>query len=134
VIDKVGDFGRGLPYGSSVSEGLLLLPAQYMLPAVEDNAFISFLKTRKDKWLPCVSGSSAPGITYWHQKNETKILHEDFSDVYFPRSVFGLFLAELRDELRLKIQRNRKMSLSCIKDELASVERQNGRFFCRSEK
>lgn len=134
VIDKVGDFGRGLPYGSSVSEGLLLLPAQYMLPAVEDNAFISFLKTRKDKWLPCVSGSSAPGITYWHQKNETKILHEDFSDVYFPRSVFGLFLAELRDELRLKIQRNRKISLSCIKDELASVERQNGRFFCRSEK
>lgn len=134
VIDKVGDFGQGLPYGSSVADGLLLLPAQYMLPAVEDNAFISFLKTRKAKWLPCVSDSSVPGISYWYQQNKTKILHEDFSDVYFPRSVFGLFLAELRDELRLKIQRNKKMSLSYIKDELSSVERQSGRFFCCSKK
>lgn len=54
IIDRIGDFGQGIPYGSMGADGLLLLPAQYMLPGKEENAFISFLREKKSLWFEFV--------------------------------------------------------------------------------
>ena len=98
------DFGRGLPYASSITDSLIInLPATVMSPFPnKKDAFYQWLVLNKHKW----------------QKEFP--FYNCSKDLYPPRKLFGLYLKHLIDELTML---HGKLNFRFIKEPVVKINR-----------
>jgi uncharacterized NAD(P)/FAD-binding protein YdhS len=106
LLDRIGAFGGGIPYGSRTT-----LPGFLLIESVAESTPPEFQNwLRNNRSLLTVSPSDA-ATAAWLETNSEAIAANRLDDLFVPRRLFGYFLA---GELRDRVQRASALGLAHV--------------------
>ncbi|MEH1166467.1 FAD/NAD(P)-binding protein [Micromonospora sp. CPCC 205539] len=87
LVDRLGAFGRGVPYGMPSRPGSLLIE-----PVTESTPpeFHTWLREHPEQLLPGVA-ADVPALADWHARNAAQLTRGDLTGVRLPRHTFGAY-------------------------------------------
>jgi uncharacterized NAD(P)/FAD-binding protein YdhS len=102
VVEKSGEFWKGLPYGSrSGRNALLIAPLHEFIPQpVERQDFIDWLTANRDRvFNPADDHWQGELARKWLQASDAEMSQGLWDDLFIPRHTFGLYLEERLEQL-----------------------------------
>jgi uncharacterized NAD(P)/FAD-binding protein YdhS len=102
VVEKSGEFWKGLPYGSrSGRNALLIAPLHEFIPQpLERQDFIDWLTANRDRvFNPADDHWQGELARKWLQTNDSEMDQGLWDDLFIPRHTFGLYLEERLEQL-----------------------------------
>jgi uncharacterized NAD(P)/FAD-binding protein YdhS len=94
IIEKHGEFWKGIPYGSRSSVNSLTITAisDFISSGKEKELFFSWLKLNQDDWVANYRAAGGFAAEVWLKKNLPLVDKSDWSAVYLPRYIFGIYM------------------------------------------
>ncbi|HEX8252379.1 MAG TPA: FAD/NAD(P)-binding protein, partial [Thermoanaerobaculia bacterium] len=91
VIDRRGDFGGGVPYGSAARAGFL---CNNPVHAQHDGSYAEWLDEHQERWLAPLAASGDPLLRRWYAHNAAALARHEYAELFLPRNVYGEFMRE----------------------------------------
>lgn len=126
VLDKSGEFWKGIPYGSrSGQQSLIITSLQEFLPQPERDRFTDWLKANYNSVISSLQ--ERPGIfsSQWLKSYQAAIEQNHWNDVFIPRYLFGWYLKERTVNLLEKAAAQKYLQYELIKANVYNIQKQS---------
>ncbi|WP_445381933.1 GNAT family N-acetyltransferase [Robiginitalea sp. IMCC43444] len=95
VLDKYGEFNKGIPYGERSGKAVLLITnLKSFLPEPELTPFMEWLSANKSWLLEEFKADGGVRSAVWLEKNQDAIANNQWAGMFLPRYFFGCYMAE----------------------------------------
>ena len=126
LIDKSGDFGRGIPYGHFAHPMFLL---NNDLATMNVCGFQEWIVAQRERWLGILLATGNGAVQDWLRRNHETLTAalqkpEQYLGIFFPRCIFGLFMEDLLHET-LEDAGQCGVKVDLITGEAISLDRQS---------
>jgi uncharacterized NAD(P)/FAD-binding protein YdhS len=126
LIDRFGDFGRGIPYGHLAHPMFLL---NNDVSAMNICGFHEWIIAQRERWLGTLRGNQDNTVQDWLRRNQAALMAaladpKLYLRLFLPRWVFGLFMDDLLHEA-LDHARELGVKIDLIAGEAISLNRES---------
>ena len=129
VLEKTGDFWKGVPYGpQSGRHSLMITATREFLPEPERGWFLDWLKGRGEKVFNPLARKDRNLSTKWLSANASAIQNGGLEDAYLPRFVFGLYLRDRLTNLLRRATRTGLIEHTPVTAEVTDIKRVGGKY------
>ena len=93
VIEKEGEFWKGIAYGkrSSVNSLIITTLGEFIHPD-EKESFMHWLKESRDLWMDAMTKAGGETALQWIEHNKSYMEQDNWDAIYIPRFLYGLYL------------------------------------------
>ncbi|HEU4577324.1 MAG TPA: FAD/NAD(P)-binding protein [Polyangiaceae bacterium] len=115
LVDRIGDFGAGIPYGEQTTQ-----PGFLLIETVEESTpsgFVEWLRLNTARLLESSDGASLG----WLSENRQRLEAGNYSELFVPRRLFGWFAGEQLEERIRRASAKGLASVTTIKAEAHDV-------------
>ncbi|PSB08867.1 hypothetical protein C7B62_15300 [Pleurocapsa sp. CCALA 161] len=126
VLDKSGEFWKGIPYGSrSGQQSLIITSLREFLPQPERDRFTDWLKANYNSVISSLQ--KRPGIfsSQWLKSYQAAIEQNHWNDLFIPRYLFGWYLKERTVNLLKKAAAQNYLQYELIKANVCNIQKQS---------
>lgn len=129
VLEKTGDFWKGIPYGpQSGRHSLMITATREFLPEPERARFLDWLKSRGGKVFNPLARKDRNLSAKWLKANAPAIQKEGLEGAFIPRFVFGLYLADRLTQLLRGATRSGLIEHALVTAEVTDIKREGGKY------
>ena len=129
VLEKTGDFWKGVPYGpQSGCHSLMITATREFLPEPERGWFLDWLKGRGGKVFNPLARKDRNLSKKWLSANTSAIQNGGLEDAYIPRFVFGLYLRDRLTNLLRRATRTGLIEHTLVTTEVTDIQRVGGKY------
>jgi uncharacterized NAD(P)/FAD-binding protein YdhS len=113
MLDRDGEFGGGVPYGS-LADPMFLLNEN--VATMNVSGLLDWLSVHRERWLGLLEAKHSPGVMNWLSINARALRAAranpaSYLPLHIPRCIFGLFVCEV---LQATIADARKASVASV--------------------
>ncbi|GAB3015042.1 hypothetical protein MBOU_22790 [Mycobacterium bourgelatii] len=128
VVERDEQFWCGIPYGPRTSpRSLAIQKLDEFVHEPERSAYISWLERNKARWLATFRERGADAAARWIRDNGEAVTDNRWGELYLPRYLFGLFIAEQVDAAIAALRKRDLADLITIRAEAVSARSVTGR-------
>ena len=132
VVEKNGEFWRGLPYGRPSSpNSLIITTLGEFVPDEERDEFIGWLKATRQHWTAELARNGGAAAQNWLASNTAAMDADDWSEIYIPRILYGDFAEAKLMAAIAQAERGGRARVSLIRGEAVDVARDGNGFEVR---
>ncbi|MGJ5643145.1 FAD/NAD(P)-binding protein [Formosa sp. S-31] len=123
LIDKYGDFFKGIPYGKRSGDTVLLINSlKSFLPEDERKSFILWIKDNKESLISNFLDKGGREAKRWFEANKNEINQNKWDDLFVPRTFFGNYISEILNKAIEKAISGNIINLNFITSEVIDYE------------
>jgi len=124
IIEKHPEFFKGIPYGSRSSINALTITsvADFVSVEKEKKLFNEWLKLNQDEWVNYYRLNGGLAAKLWLENNLALVEKEQWSDVYLPRFVFGIYMQNRLLELLQQVEDRQLAKINLIQAEAIAIK------------
>jgi sugar O-acyltransferase (sialic acid O-acetyltransferase NeuD family) len=124
VLEKTGDFWKGVPYGpQSGPHSLMITATREFLPEPERERFLDWLKVRGEKVFNPLARKDRSLSTKWLRANAPAVQNGGLENAYMPRFVFGLYLRDRLTNLLRRATQTGLIEHTLVTAEVTDIKR-----------
>lgn len=128
VVEKDEQFWCGIPYGPRTSvRSLAIQKLDEFVKEPEKSAYLNWLERNKSRWLTSFRERGGDAAKRWIRDNREAVAANRWGELYLPRYVFGLFLAEQVDAVITELSERGLADVAAIHAEAVSARSAYGR-------
>lgn len=95
VVERDDQFWCGIPYGRRSSvRSLAIQKLDEFIHEPEKSVYIAWLERNKHRWLSAFQDQGGDAAARWVSDNRAALEANQWGELYLPRNVFGIFIAE----------------------------------------
>nr|WP_231123162.1 FAD/NAD(P)-binding protein [Mycobacterium asiaticum] len=129
VVERDDQFWCGIPYGRRSSvRSLAIQKLDEFIHEPERSAYIAWLEHNKHRWLPAFQVQGGDAAARWISDNRAALDANQWGELYLPRNVFGIFIAEQVAAAVAALEELNVAEVMPIHAEAISIRAVDGRF------
>ena len=124
VLDKSGEFWRGVPYGSRTGKSSLIITAlKEFLPQPERELFVSWLTKNYSSIFHTLEQRNGVLCSQWLQSYEAAMLQGNWDELFIPRYVFGLYIKDRVEKLLQEAQEQKYLQCDLFDADVVNIQK-----------
>ncbi|CAM3034870.1 hypothetical protein BST27_18360 [Mycobacterium intermedium] len=128
VVERDEQFWCGIPYGPRTSpRSLAIQKLDEFVNEPERSAYIAWLERNKPRWLATFRERGGDAATRWIRDNGEAVAANRWGELYLPRHLFGLFIAEQVEAAIAALRKRNLADVVTIRGEAVSAGSAAGR-------
>lgn len=133
VLDKSGEFWKGIPYGSrSGTQSLIITPLKEFLPQSERDRFISWLQENYHAVTATLEQRGGKLNEQWLNSYRESIEQNNWDELFVPRYIFGWYLKEHVEHMLHEAKQRNYLQCDTICADVCNIQQDRGIYQIKS--
>lgn len=129
VIERDQQLWCGIPYGRRTSvRSLAIQQLDEFIAEPERSAYIAWLQSNKSRWLSAFCADGGDAAKRWLRDNGEAVEANRWGELYLPRHVFGVFIAEQVERAIAALDERGLAVVETVRAEAVGIRSVDGRY------